>query len=178
VCAWALPGGAGGGAGAGGESFLRFYRCVTDVPRWRFVSFRVFLLAFRTSSFDSSFFLCLPLFSLFGFHPSYQVKFLSRNRHCLSVLFHLALSSLFLIPSSQFPMLPFLFQRDRYRSSGSFLLFYSRGWRNVDFGYTVTLQIRAPSAYPPPTTPQKRQFSDFLCQKHTQSGNTLHFLSF
>jgi hypothetical protein len=54
-----------------------------------------------------------------------------------------------------------------------------RGWRNVDFGYTVTLQIRAPSAYPPPpTTPQKRQFSDFLCQKHTQSGNTLHFLNF
>ena len=25
-----------------------------------------------------------------------------------------------------------------------------RGWRNMDFGYTVTLQIKGPLAYPPP----------------------------
>jgi hypothetical protein len=31
---------------------------------------------------------------------------------------------------------------------------------------------------PPPSTPKKRKFSDFLCQKHTPLGNILHFSSF
>ena len=49
-----------------------------------------------------------------------------------------------------------------------------RGWQNMEFGYTVTKIIRAPSSNlpaPAPTPPQKRKFSDFLCQKHAQSGN-------
>ena len=48
-----------------------------------------------------------------------------------------------------------------------------RGWQNVDFGYTVTLQIKRPQP-----TPQKRRLLTSYVKKLTQLSSMLHFWSF
>ena len=54
----------------------------------------------------------------------------------------------------------------------------TRGWRNVDFGYTVDhITNQGALGLPPLPTPQKRKLLMSYVKKHTQIGSMLHFWS-
>ena len=45
----------------------------------------------------------------------------------------------------------------------------------MDFGYTVTLQIKGPWPTSPSKTPQKRKLPSSYVKKHTKLSSMLHF---